>query len=148
MIDRYRSFGTLDDPPIADADSGFIGVDEFTIPENLPPGVAQAAVNMDFGDSTAQTRPGFVCLPTLGNAPFAAGTNWTSRTSAADNDWNSIAYGNGLFVAVTSTGTVGTRIMSSRQEMSSLDCPCRNLRPRQIDRLRRRWIATLAPMTA
>jgi hypothetical protein len=29
------------------------------------------------------------------------GINWTSRTSAADRNWNSVTYGNGLFVAVT-----------------------------------------------
>jgi hypothetical protein len=33
------------------------------------------------------------------------GITWTIRTSAADNDWTSVAYGNGLFVAVASTGT-------------------------------------------
>ncbi len=38
--------------------------------------------------------------------------NWTSRTSAADNQWNSVTYGNGLFVAVASSGT-GNRVMTS-----------------------------------
>jgi hypothetical protein len=32
------------------------------------------------------------------------GITWTSRTSAADNFWRSVTYGNGLFVAVSSTG--------------------------------------------
>jgi len=40
------------------------------------------------------------------------GVNWTSRTSAADNSWNSVTYGNGLFVAVSSTG-IGNRVMTS-----------------------------------
>jgi hypothetical protein len=40
------------------------------------------------------------------------GINWTSRTSAADNQWTSVTYGNGLFVAVSSTGT-GNRVMTS-----------------------------------
>ena len=31
-----------------------------------------------------------------------AGTTWTIRTSAANNEWNSVTYGNGLFVAVAS----------------------------------------------
>ena len=39
------------------------------------------------------------------------GTTWTSRTSAADNDWHSVAYGNDLWVAVASTGT-GSRVMT------------------------------------
>jgi predicted RecA/RadA family phage recombinase len=40
------------------------------------------------------------------------GVNWTSRTPAADNSWNSVTYGNGLFVAVSSTG-IGNRVMTS-----------------------------------
>jgi hypothetical protein len=42
----------------------------------------------------------------------ANGNNWISRTSAADNTWTSVAYGNGLFVAVANTGT-GNRVMTS-----------------------------------
>jgi predicted RecA/RadA family phage recombinase len=42
----------------------------------------------------------------------ASGINWTSRTSAADNQWRSVAYGNGLWVAVASNGT-GNRVMTS-----------------------------------
>ena len=41
----------------------------------------------------------------------ADGITWTSRTSAADNDWRSVAYGNGLWVAVSQTGT--NRVMTS-----------------------------------
>jgi len=41
-----------------------------------------------------------------------AGITWTSQTSAADNDWNSVTYGNGLFVAVSASGT-GDRVMTS-----------------------------------
>ena len=37
---------------------------------------------------------------------------WTSRTSATDNNWVSVTYGNGLFVAVSYTGT-GNRVMTS-----------------------------------
>jgi len=37
---------------------------------------------------------------------------WTSRTSAADNNWTSVTYGNGLFVAVADSGT-GNRVMTS-----------------------------------
>jgi len=43
---------------------------------------------------------------------IANGGNWVSRTSAADNDWFGITYGNGLFVAVSATG-VGNRVMTS-----------------------------------
>lgn len=40
------------------------------------------------------------------------GTTWTTRTSAADNNWFSVTHGNGLFVAVAYTGT-GNRVMTS-----------------------------------
>ena len=38
--------------------------------------------------------------------------NWTFQTSATNNQWSSIAYGNGLFVAVANSGT-GNRVMTS-----------------------------------
>ena len=41
-----------------------------------------------------------------------AGFTWTSQTSATDNAWVSVAYGNGLFVAVAGSG-VGNRVMTS-----------------------------------
>ena len=37
---------------------------------------------------------------------------WTIRSSAADNSWYSVTYGNGTFVAVAPTGT-GNRVMTS-----------------------------------
>ena len=40
------------------------------------------------------------------------GITWTSRTSAANNGWASVAYSDGLFVAVSTTGT-GNRVMTS-----------------------------------
>ena len=40
------------------------------------------------------------------------GINWTIRVNAADNQWFSITFGNGLFVAVAATGT-GDRVMTS-----------------------------------
>ena len=39
------------------------------------------------------------------------GITWTSRTSAADNFWLSVTYGNGLFVAVSDDGV--NRVMIS-----------------------------------
>jgi hypothetical protein len=47
------------------------------------------------------------------NSDFiSAGISWISRTSVVDNQWYSVCYGNGLFVAVSSSGT-GNRVMSS-----------------------------------
>ena len=40
-----------------------------------------------------------------------AGFDWTSRTSAADNSWSGVTYGNGLFVAVSYDGA--SRVMTS-----------------------------------
>ena len=56
-----------------------------------------------------------------------AGITWTSRTSAADNSWNSVCYGNGLFVAVASSGT-GNRVMTSPDGINwtSGTCPDSN----------------------
>ncbi len=42
----------------------------------------------------------------------AAGITWTSQTSAANNQWSSVAYGNGLFVAVVYKG-FGNQVMTS-----------------------------------
>ena len=44
--------------------------------------------------------------------PATAQTTWTSRTSAADNNWRGVTYGNGLFVAVAINGS-GNRVMTS-----------------------------------
>ena len=40
------------------------------------------------------------------------GVTWTNGNSAADNNWISVAYGNGLWVAVSASG-VGNRVMTS-----------------------------------
>ena len=45
-------------------------------------------------------------------AATAVGIDWTARSSAADNQWFSVAHGDGLFVAVAQTGT-GNRVMTS-----------------------------------
>ena len=40
------------------------------------------------------------------------GTNWTSRTSAADNLWSDVVFNNGLFVAVAMDG-LSNQVMTS-----------------------------------
>jgi hypothetical protein len=72
---------------------------------------AHAVVNKfkdDVGIGT--TNPG-ASLEVVGDM-ISAGTEWTSRTSAANNQWESITYGNGMFVAVADSGT-GNRVMTS-----------------------------------
>ena len=44
--------------------------------------------------------------------PATAQITWTLRTSAADNSWFDVTYGNGLFVAVAGSGS-GNRVMTS-----------------------------------
>ena len=65
---------------------------------------------IDSGDNNVQINPNAE-LEVVGDI-VSKGTRWTSRTSAADNDWRVLAYGNGLFVAVGQTGT-GDRVMTS-----------------------------------
>jgi hypothetical protein len=38
---------------------------------------------------------------------------WTSRIAGANNSWTSVCYGNGLFVAVSSDGTIDNKVMTS-----------------------------------
>ena len=45
-------------------------------------------------------------------SPLTIGVDWTSR-AAADNSWQSVAYGNGLFVAISSGGVTSGQIMTS-----------------------------------
>lgn len=51
----------------------------------------------------------FSQLPSLASV---TGEVWTTRVPASDNDWRSVTYGNGLYVAVASSGT-GNRVMTS-----------------------------------
>ena len=41
----------------------------------------------------------------------APGESWTARSAAAANNWVSVAYGNGVFVAVATSGS--NRVMTS-----------------------------------
>ena len=43
---------------------------------------------------------------------ISKGISWTSRTSAADNNWRGVIYGNGIFVAVSNNGG-GNNVMTS-----------------------------------
>lgn len=100
-MDRYRTTYPEDDPSIVDGDNSLVGVDYYDTNENIPPGLCQAATNVDFTTQDAVTRGGFVCLPELGAAPFGALSAWTAETSAADVNWTDIAWGNNTFVAIS-----------------------------------------------
>ena len=56
-----------------------------------------------------------VVFVSMGISPAAnanGGEIWTSQNAAVDNDWLGVTYGNGLFVAVSFSGT-GNRVMTS-----------------------------------
>jgi hypothetical protein len=108
-MNRYRSYGQTDDPPLIEGDRSLIGSNDWDAPENIGPGQVQAAVNMDFTTQDAVTRGGFVCLPGLGAAPFDSA--WVARSTPENSSWNSVAYGNDIFVAVSMDGT--NRVMTS-----------------------------------
>ena len=110
-MQRYRSYGQTDDQPLVVGDEHFIGVDEYSNPENVQPAYVQQAVNCDFSSLNAETRGGFVCLPELAKNPF--GTKWTMQTVSGTTTWNAVAYGNGLFVAVGVLATGYGAVMTS-----------------------------------
>jgi len=65
-MNRYRSYFPRDDPPLADADGGFLGVNMRLSPGQLPAGTAAGAVNMRFENGVARPRKG-LHKPAWGN---------------------------------------------------------------------------------
>jgi len=112
-MNRYRSYGELDDQPKTVGDGSFLGVDEYNAPENIRPGNVQKAVNHDFTSQDGNTRGGFVCLPELGIAPFELNATWTARTTPANKSWKSVAFGNGRYVAVQNDDSGTNDVMYS-----------------------------------
>ena len=108
-MNRYRTYAQTDDPPLVEGDRSLVGSNDWDAAENIPAGQVQAAVNMDFTTQDAVTRGGFVCLPGLGAAPFDSA--WVARSASENDSWNSVTYGNGVFVAIASIGT--NRVMTS-----------------------------------
>jgi hypothetical protein len=56
-------------------------------------------------------------LSSVAESAFQIGGSWINRKASAENNWTSITYGNGLFVAVAETG-VGNRVMTSPDSVS------------------------------
>ena len=103
-MNRYRSYGNLDDQPLSVGDNSFIGVDEYNAPENIKPGNVQQAVNHDFTSQDGNTRGGFVCYPELGTVPF--GQAWTYNATGGAPYLRDVSYGAGVFVAVGLGGAI------------------------------------------
>ena len=60
---------------------------------------------------TGATGPQGSTGPSSGSS-YQSGIDWTSRVSAVDNEWRSVSYGNGLWVAVSLSGS-GNGVMTS-----------------------------------
>ena len=114
-MNRYRSYGELDDQPKTVGDGSFIGVDEYNAPENIQPGNVQKAVNHDFTSQDGNTRGGFVTYPETGANPFAA--TLTQETFTANlRNINDGVYADGYYVmgaGGTPAGGDGTIIYST-----------------------------------
>ena len=120
-MQRYRAYGQEDDQPLVVGDEHFIGVDEYSNPENVQPAYVQQAVNADFTSLNAETRGGFVCLPELGKQVFANG--FTSQTFLGSlinvNDGD---YANGYYVmGYTNSGGSTGGVMYSANGTSWTD---------------------------
>ena len=84
------------------------------------PNLSLAPITATYGDADFQLIPSsnsdggktFSVSPSSVATIALPGINWTLRTSAANNIWGSVAYGNGLWVAVAQSGT-GNRVMTS-----------------------------------
>ena len=113
-------FGTVTtNPPAIDCgpatsacERGFVPDSNVTVTATPNPG----SVFTGFSGACSGTAP---CELTMDGAKSVVAefepefeVEWTSRTSVADNQWSSVAYGNGLFVAVAQSGS-GNRVMTS-----------------------------------
>lgn len=57
-MNKHRSYAPLDDPPVADGDGQFVGVNARLNPERIEPGYVSEAVNMRFETGACATRRG------------------------------------------------------------------------------------------
>jgi len=77
-MNRYRAYWPTDDAPLKDGDSGFVGVDERTDADLLPPGMVASATNCRFRNGRVEPRPGITILPWMkadGRTPFSNTTS-------------------------------------------------------------------------
>ena len=94
-----------------DDDTGVVGT---LIPPKPATGnaISQDVLNKKIFSNSANTGIQGSLNVGEGSYPPEYFNPWTIRSSAADNQWYSVCYGNGLFVAVSNTGT-GNRVMTS-----------------------------------
>jgi hypothetical protein len=70
-------------------------------------GSDHSLINQDVTTGGSPSFPGL----TVNGRNLAFGKTWTNRTSAADNVWYGVCYGDGLYVAVSASGS--DRVMTS-----------------------------------
>ena len=88
-MNRYRSFGGLDERPLYDGDTGFYGVDERD-PAQVQPGFVSEAVNLIFAERVAAPRLGTVA-PVWGSGTSYASLG-TAQGGAVFNDPNGVEW--------------------------------------------------------
>lgn len=116
-MNRYRSYAATDDQPQIGGDTFLVGVNSYDAAFNLQEGQVQAATNIDFTNSTASTRGGFVALP--GSEDTVLSGSWTAELAGADSEWNAVTYGNGVYVAVADVAATGLQhVMTSTDAIS------------------------------
>ena len=116
-MNRYRSYAATDDPAKIEADNFLLGVNSYDAAFNLKPGEVQSATNVDFTNSTAATRGGFVALP--GSEDTVLNSTWTAELADTASEWNAVAYGNGVYVAVADVAASGLKhVMTSTDAIS------------------------------
>lgn len=76
--------------------------------DGTQPTTGSASYMCTNGTWATDPEPGATCTIT---PPASCATNWISRDAAAQNTWNGVTYGNGLFVAVSQDGA--QRVMTS-----------------------------------
>jgi hypothetical protein len=116
-MNRYRNYAATDDQPEMAGDTFLLGVNSYDAPVNLQAGQVQEATNIDFTNSTASTRGGFVALPGSQNTVLSG--SWTPEVAGADSQWNAVTYGDGVYVAVADVAALGLQyVMTSTDAIS------------------------------
>ena len=92
-MDRYRQYGLLDDPPLNDGDSFFLGFWSRYQPTYLKPGQAYYAGNMRMDKGTCKVRKGLKALSndiSLTNPPLIVGAFSLSNSVTATSVTRSV----------------------------------------------------------
>jgi hypothetical protein len=105
--------GTL---PVANGGTGVSSLTANKVLVGNGTGTVLTPTNLHWDNTNSRLGIGItaprVALEVNADQIIDASNVWTARTSAADNNWFGVTYGNGLFVAVAGSGS-GNRVMTS-----------------------------------